>query len=227
MGSNEAIPGQEFSEQSVDSAYNEELYRPHLGNDIMIHWSKAGNQRWPIVKYLVRRVTPPVCPPGPSSPHWETTDTVLYICPNDVNTAYKVYVYGISSAGDTSLPISASVYTGGVYSCEGDINITRDTDNNGSGIPQDLVLYQNNPNPFNMTTEISFSIPDEANVCVTIYDILGREVCILANRRFEPGRHKVTWNGQNHRGTTVSSGVYFYRIDADGYSETRKMLLMK
>ena len=89
-------------------------------------------------------------------------------------------------------------------------------------------LHKNAPNPFNANTEIRYSLENDTKVTMRIYDLLGREVMVLLYD--EPnvaGEHLVTWNGVDDKYRKVASGVYFYRITAGAYSETRRMLLVK
>jgi len=89
-------------------------------------------------------------------------------------------------------------------------------------LPNQFALSQNYPNPFNPATQISYTIPKASTVTLTIYDLLGREVTTLVNGKNEPGVHFISWNALN-----VSSGVYFYRIVAGSFVQTKKMMLMK
>ena len=87
---------------------------------------------------------------------------------------------------------------------------------------------RNYPNPFNPTTAISFSIPEESKVKLSIFNIKGQKVKILANNEFDKGVHSVIWNGVDESGKPVSSGVYFYKLSVNGKSESvRKCLLLK
>ncbi|MDP2884624.1 MAG: T9SS type A sorting domain-containing protein [Ignavibacteria bacterium] len=94
-------------------------------------------------------------------------------------------------------------------------------------IPKTFELSQNYPNPFNPTTEIRFDIPKTSNVKMVVYDIMGRVVKTLVDQKMETGSHRISWNGRDLAGNTVSSGVYFYHISADGFAATKKMTLMK
>jgi len=90
------------------------------------------------------------------------------------------------------------------------------------------VLHGNYPNPFNASTGISFALPREESVSITVYDISGREISTLIDRKpMAPGQHSVQWNGRDARGEAVSSGVYFYNLKTDAFNHTRKMLLVK
>lgn len=94
-------------------------------------------------------------------------------------------------------------------------------------IPKTFELSQNYPNPFNPTTEIRFALPKASNVKIVVYDIMGRMISTLVDQNMSVGAHRIMWNGQDQSGKTVSSGVYFYHIQADGFSATKKMTLMK
>ena len=88
--------------------------------------------------------------------------------------------------------------------------------------PKTFTLEQNYPNPFNPTTTIEFSLNTASPVKWTVFDILGQEVATLVNEYKTVGSHKIQW-----RANTMPSGVYYYRLEADGISKTHKMVLMK
>jgi hypothetical protein len=94
--------------------------------------------------------------------------------------------------------------------------------NNNNSIPGHFALHQNYPNPFNPVCKIKYSLPKEAVIKITVYDILGREVKILVNEKKPAGKHSVDFNASG-----LSSGVYFYKLKTDGFEETKKMLLVK
>ena len=94
-------------------------------------------------------------------------------------------------------------------------------------LPEQFDLYQNYPNPFNPDTRIEFDLPEEGNVKLTIYNILGEKVKSIINENLPAGKHSVTWDSRNEDGTSVSSGVYLYRLETEGWQKTRKMLLVK
>jgi len=91
-----------------------------------------------------------------------------------------------------------------------------------SGAPSTFGLDQNFPNPFNPTTNIRYEIPFTSKVMLRLFDILGREVQTLVNTIQVPGTYTVTLNAQN-----LATGVYFYRITAGNFSETKKLILIK
>jgi hypothetical protein len=95
---------------------------------------------------------------------------------------------------------------------------------NSSGpttVPSGFRLDQNNPNPFNPTTEISFSLPTASAYTLTIYNVTGQKVAEYAGTK-EAGRHTITFDGEN-----LASGVYLYRLVAGEFQETKKMMLLK
>ncbi|ROL56485.1 T9SS C-terminal target domain-containing protein, partial [Bacteroidetes/Chlorobi group bacterium ChocPot_Mid] len=91
-------------------------------------------------------------------------------------------------------------------------------------IPFDFSLNQNYPNPFNPTTTISYSIPKESFVTIKIYDVLGKEVATLVDEFQKPGTYNYQLSIGNYQ---LSSGVYFYKMDAGNFSETKKLILLK
>ncbi|MFH1278843.1 MAG: FlgD immunoglobulin-like domain containing protein [Candidatus Eisenbacteria bacterium] len=88
-------------------------------------------------------------------------------------------------------------------------------------------LAQNRPNPFNPTTTIHFSLESRSEVSLKVFDVAGREVRALENRALQAGQHSVTWDGTNNQGQAVSSGIYFYRIEAGRFESTKKMVLLR
>ena len=96
-----------------------------------------------------------------------------------------------------------------------------------SQLPLIYNLSQNNPNPFNPSTQINFSIPKRAYVKIIIYDILGRIVDELVNSELEAGTYSADWPAASGNEANFSSGVYFYRMAAGNYNETKRMILMK
>jgi len=96
-----------------------------------------------------------------------------------------------------------------------------------SNLPESYKLDQNYPNPFNPNTEIKFAIPRRSDVSIAIYNILGRKIKTLVNENLSAGFKSITWDGTNSQGHSVSTGIYFYRIEADDFVESKKMLLLK
>ncbi len=108
---------------------------------------------------------------------------------------------------------------------------------NEKNMPESFVLFQNYPNPFNPSTTIKYSIPNLAvtnvasinvaadfsqRIILKVYDVLGREVSTLINKKQQPGNYEVQFNANN-----LPSGIYFYRITISGFSETKRMILLR
>jgi hypothetical protein len=91
-----------------------------------------------------------------------------------------------------------------------------------NSIPSNYWLSQNYPNPFNPQTKIKFGIPEQTFVKLILYDVLGREVAILVNSNLKAGEYNVSWDA-----SAISSGIYFYRLETEKYTQTKKMVLMK
>jgi fibronectin-binding autotransporter adhesin len=94
-------------------------------------------------------------------------------------------------------------------------------------IPSEFALSQNYPNPFNPTTSIKFAIPENANVQLNVYNMLGQKVRTIMDGMQDAGYYTVNWDGTNDLGSKVSSGIYIYRISAGKYNATMKMNLLK
>jgi hypothetical protein len=94
--------------------------------------------------------------------------------------------------------------------------------NNSSSIPGTYSLSQNYPNPFNPVTQVKYDLPKEGFVTLKVYDVLGREVSKLVNEVKTPGSYIVDFDG-----TSFSSGVYFYRLEVNGFSDVKRMMLIK
>ncbi len=94
-------------------------------------------------------------------------------------------------------------------------------------LPRTYELMQNYPNPFNPTTMIYYTLPATADVNLTVYNTLGQRVKTLVATSQTAGEHSVEWNGTDETGSSVSSGVYFYKLTSPDYSATRKMMLIK
>lgn len=90
-----------------------------------------------------------------------------------------------------------------------------------------FILEQNSPNPFNPTTTISYQLPIDSKVILTIFDINGNKIKELINDYHSAGHRSVSWNGTNNNGQSVSGGVYIYTLQAGSYNKTQKMLMIK
>lgn len=97
----------------------------------------------------------------------------------------------------------------------------------GRGLPKEFNLGTNYPNPFNPTTVIEFGIPKSERVTLEVFNVLGQRVKTLATKEYQAGFYRVTWDGTDNTGTPVASGVYFYRLQAGQFTESKTMMLLK
>ena len=107
------------------------------------------------------------------------------------------------------------------------IHITTVPNNDPATIPVVTSLEGNYPNPFNPETAINFSLKESGKVRINIYNLKGQLVRQLLDTELPAGRHQIVWNGKDNQGRSVSSGIYLYRMEAKGYTNTKKMMLMK
>jgi hypothetical protein len=94
--------------------------------------------------------------------------------------------------------------------------------NISSEIPSSYKLFQNYPNPFNPATKIRFDIPEYSFVKITVYDALGKEIAKPVYRVLNPGSYETEFNGND-----LTTGIYFYKIEAGDFTETKKLVLIK
>jgi hypothetical protein len=138
---------------------------------------------------------------------------------NESNAGYSM---ALNSSGDVFVTGAHADTLRGSFLTIKYIQTGTGLDGTASDIPEKYSLSQNYPNPFNPTTKIIFRLPDNAMTKLMIFDLLGREVKILINSELIAGYHEVEFNAGN-----LPSGIYFYRIQADGFTQTKKMILMK
>jgi len=129
--------------------------------------------------------------------------------------------YRSGSSSDSSITIY-SVSPGTNAYCSYNILSTIGIQQNGNEIPSKYSLGQNHPNPFNPNTEINIKLPQNEFVKLVVYDALGRVVEILLDQSLNAGTYDINWNAGKY-----SSGVYYYRLTAGNFTETKKMLMIK
>ncbi|MBI5404244.1 MAG: T9SS type A sorting domain-containing protein [Ignavibacteriae bacterium] len=96
-----------------------------------------------------------------------------------------------------------------------------------SEVPSEFKLFQNFPNPFNPTTIIKFQIKDSRLVTLKVYDILGKEVAVLVNAKLQPGEYETQFPNISITNNQLPSGIYFYRLQTENFSEIKRMVLLK
>jgi hypothetical protein len=107
------------------------------------------------------------------------------------------------------------------------VRLTRRLGGDPPDVPVHFGIEQNYPNPFNPSTIIDYRLPDDVHVTLTVYTMLGEEVVRLVDDFQERGYHSVIWNGTSMHGRSAPSGMYIYKIEAGGYSEARRMVLIR
>ena len=94
-------------------------------------------------------------------------------------------------------------------------------------LPKIINLHQNYPNPFNPITILRYDLPEDVNVSITIYNMMGKKVSTLVSSQQNAGYKSVRWNATNDKGAPVSAGLYLYTIQAGEFRQTKKMVLLK
>jgi len=94
-------------------------------------------------------------------------------------------------------------------------------------LPNEYSLAQNNPNPFNPSTKIQFELPRAGHIRLTVFNVLGQTVRTLCDEKLPGGKHSVIFDGKNNNGGKIASGIYFYRLEAGDFTQSKKMILLK
>ncbi|MCK5597282.1 MAG: T9SS type A sorting domain-containing protein, partial [Candidatus Eisenbacteria sp.] len=146
----------------------------------------------------------------------EANDGVfVWTVPDSFNTTSRIRVVARDAAGLAQKDDSDGDFTAG----------------SETGIPDDmerkLSLFQNAPNPFTLATSIAYSVPQAAHVELMIYDVSGRLVRTLVDAERGPDDYLTHWDGRRDDGDEAATGIYLYRLVADGRELTRKMILLR
>ncbi|MBL7127713.1 MAG: T9SS type A sorting domain-containing protein [Ignavibacteria bacterium] len=185
----------------------------YLSTDFGIHWNQTPLDNGTVVAIAVS-----------GNNVFAGTEGYGFEISNDNGTSWTHRSEGLGSAYIMSLCIINNyIYAGtgnGVY--KRPLSEIIGINQISNEVPKHLSLSQNYPNPFNPKTNIKFDIPKNAFVTMKVFDILGREVATLVNEKLAPGTYEVDWNGSGY-----TSGVYFYRLEAGDFVETKKMVLIK
>ncbi|MDY6916227.1 MAG: FlgD immunoglobulin-like domain containing protein, partial [Candidatus Cloacimonadota bacterium] len=155
------------------------------------------------------------------------TEVDFYTWQNDSIELIGDYDFGIEVTDNIMLPDRNKLYVVGRYQLdEYDITLTA---NQSNELPSSDLTLQNHPNPFNPSTTISFMLPEPASqIKVNIYNLKGQKIRTLSRNSLRQGEHNLVWNGTDDENNSVASGVYLYRLQADGQTKaTSKCLLLK
>ncbi len=156
-------------------------------------------------------------PPSPLPCGDEQAHTLCDLSPGEM---YYVAIVTYDDAGNPS-EIS------NLDSAVSKLSIISGIDDESDLLPDNFDLGQNYPNPFNPTTEISFSLPTSCEVSLNVYNAVGQKVATLVDGRLSAGYHTITWDGRGSNGQSAATGVYFYRLLAEEFSDSKKMVLLK
>jgi len=144
------------------------------------------------------------------------------------------YAPGLTSAGvknyilssvDVIPSLQGRTVTGGRLNVANMLSLITDVDSDAS--PKQFALFANRPNPFNPATTIAYDLAEPVDVRLVLYDVRGRQVREMVRATQAAGRYAVSWDGRGDGGEYVASGVYFYRLAAGSFVQTRKMVLLK
>jgi len=141
---------------------------------------------------------------------WEATGGTI-----DVNGLF------IAGESDGNYQVSVSDSSSSIIA-SADINILVGVESENENIPNNITLSQNYPNPFNPYTTINFSLPNKSFVSLKVYDVIGREIKTLVSGEKKPGYYNIQFGSEQ-----LSSGIYFYKLEAGNFIETKKMILLK
>jgi hypothetical protein len=178
---------------------------------LLIAWNR--NKESDISHYEVYKGATADFVPGPGNLLASPRDTFLY----DVQWTWLSHSYYKVAAVD-----SIRLRSG--------FGLIRSDDVTGTDTPKAPAasyLAQNYPNPFNPATRIEFGLRESVRVSLRIYDATGRLVRVVSEEQLSPGRYARIWDGRDANGSGVASGVYFYRLDAGSFAETKKMVLLR
>jgi hypothetical protein len=189
-----------------------------LGDRIELTWSAVSHPD--LVGYNVYRA------------RWENGDYVKLNTDPVSNAGYTdntipdngIYWYAVTAAYSGSYGDAESIDSDKAY---GSTDVVTGIGDQNPAVPRDFFISQNYPNPFNPLTTLAYGLPKDSRVRIDIYNVLGQRVLTLVDEHQAAGYKSVVWSGVDYSGDKVSSGVYFYTIEAGDFHASRKMLLLK
>lgn len=185
----------------------------YANGDLYMNYSSDGGANWQPRVNMTDSHTPGCQAGDCDSDHWST------VADRVDDSLHVTYINDKDAGGipqtEGSLTVNPVMYM--TYPNPAPTAVDGDID-----MPKTFALAQNYPNPFNARTNINFTLNNASNVELTVYDITGAKVTTLLNKRLEAGQHSVNWDAG-----TVASGVYYYKLNANGEESTKKMTLLK
>ena len=146
---------------------------------------------------------------------FNTIDSFYVDSEVDPFTNYEYWVTAVDHSGNERDASTVVEVAGSMLSTDADL------------VPDVYALGQNYPNPFNPSTQVRYALPEQSQVVLTVYDMLGRKVRTLVNGVQDAGYRSVMWNATSDQGTPVSAGMYIYTIRANEFYQVKKMILLK
>ena len=143
----------------------------------------------------------------------QSSSEILGYSNSSGNTSFYIHVHRYEGYGSYGIKVSST------YPHNSVTDVKKEKI---ESVPTLFSLYQNYPNPFNAETTIKYDLPQNSNVTLKVYDILGNEVAVLVNKQQTAGVYSINFKAEN-----LSSGIYFYKIEAGKFTQTKKLLLMK
>ena len=201
-------PDSGYSTDNISPASPQNVSASFAANTVTIRWK--ANTETDVYEYAIYRGTTPTFSPTTPLAKVRIPQYQDVLSQSGVTYYYKVSALDI--AGNESPYSAVSVLT----SAEG-----------AGGVPTEFALGQNYPNPFNPSTEIAFAVPKQTNVKLAVYNLSGEMIAVLVNQQMSAGNYRVVWNGRADDGRTVASGVYFCHMQAEGFTATKKMTMLK
>jgi hypothetical protein len=201
-----------------DSGYSVDNLAPHVPTGFAIAYNSGGGNdlSWDVCPdydfeyFKVYRGTSEAFVPSPANLVQTTIDQGWLDTVED-GYLYCYKIAAVDHAGNESAPASAGTVTHA----------------DPPAMPKAFALHQNVPNPFNPATRIRFDLPEAAVVKLVVYNVNGQMIRVLADAQMPAGAREVTWDGRDAAGRAAASGIYFYRLDAGRFTQTRKMILIR
>ena len=158
------------------------------------------------------------------------TTTVTFTAINSITTGPN---FTIANSGDVTfisgnfitLNPGSTVISGGLF--QAFTGAAVDVKPEFSVTPDDFIVLQNYPNPFNPITEIHYGLPNSEYVTIVVYNLSGQKIRTLLAQNQHAGFHTVIWDGKDEKNKSVSSGIYFYKMETGSFSEIKKAILLK
>jgi len=155
---------------------------------------------------------------------WYENEAMRILSPHTITTGANgaTSVYAVDVEGDGDMDVLSASFSDSKLAWNENLLIVGIYDNNTLGAPLQFQLYNNYPNPFNPSTSIQYAVKDRQFVTLKVYDVLGNEVATLVNEEKPAGSYEVAFDAAQ-----LSSGIYFYKLQAGSFVETKKMILLK